>query len=173
MKNAVYISLLTIIFAVLIVVYDVPISGDVFLADDMMGDGSVVRVVDGDTLVVLENETEVTVRVLGINTPETVDPRRPVACFGREASDAAKEMLEGQSVTLIADNTQGDRDVYDRALRYVQLEDGTDVGLWLISSGYAYEYTHRIPYERQAAYQAAENVARTSKIGLWADGVCD
>lgn len=130
----------------------------------------VSRVVDGDTIKVLIDGEEETIRIIGINTPETVDPRKPVECFGKEASDAMKEKLSvGEGVTLVSDQTQDDRDKYGRLLRYVEDENGQDIGLLLISEGYAYEYTYQVPYERQHAYQEAEQQAKKSMRGLWGD----
>ena len=173
MKHSFLAAFVTMAIALFAVIFDVPMPSGVFVEDEAASDGTVVRVVDGDTLVVMENGEEVTVRIIGINTPETVDPRRPVECFGEEASRAAKAMLTGEGVTLISDSTQGAVDKYGRALRYVALMDGTDVGLALISSGYAYEYTYDVPYARQSVYQAAEDVARTGGVGLWGEGGCE
>lgn len=134
---------------------------------------TISRVVDGDTIKVLISGEEETIRMIGINTPETVDPRKSVECFGQEASSATKEMLDvGEVVTLTADPTQDDRDKYGRLLRYVADESGQDVGLRLISQGYAYEYTYRVPYERQAAYEEAQQTARELGVGLWDDTIC-
>lgn len=131
---------------------------------------TVSRVVDGDTIKVLIDGEEETIRIIGINTPETVDPRKPVECFGKEASDAIKEKLSvGEVVTLVSDQTQDDRDKYGRLLRYVEDENGQDIGLLLILEGYAYEYTHQVPYERQPVYQEAERQAKDSIRGLWGD----
>lgn len=132
----------------------------------------VVRVVDGDTLAVNINGVAETIRIIGINTPETVDPRKPVECFGKEASDKAKSILEGKKIRLEADPGQGERDKYDRLLKYVFLENGTDFGKIMIEQGFAYEYTYDIPYKYQAEYKEAEKLARDNKRGLWADGVC-
>lgn len=85
----------------------------------------VVDVVDGDTVKVRIGDKTETLRLIGIDTPETVDPRKEVKCYGREASDRAKAMLNGKSVYLESDPTQGERDKYNRLLRYVYLEDGT------------------------------------------------
>lgn len=132
----------------------------------------VVQVVDGDTIKVdKEGKTE-TVRIIGIDTPETVDPRKPVQCFGREASAKAHELLDGQRVRLTPDLTQDSRDRYGRLLAYVDREDGLDYGLWMISNGYAHEYTYHLPYQRQAAYRAAEAEARAAERGLWAPYTC-
>ena len=133
----------------------------------------VVKVVDGDTISVnMDGKTE-TLRLIGINTPETVDPRKPVECFGKEASDKAKQLLTGKKVRLGNDATQGERDKYQRLLRYVWLEDGTFFNKLMIGEGYAYEYTYNTPYKYQEEFKQAEVDARTTKKGLWADNVCD
>jgi micrococcal nuclease len=132
----------------------------------------VVDIVDGDTVKVrLDGVTE-TIRMIGVNTPETVDPRRPVECFGKEASQKAQELLEGKRVALEADVTQGDRDKYNRLLRFVFLEDGTNFGERMIREGYAYEYTYKKPYVYQELYREAQTFAQEHKNGLWADSVC-
>src|SRR5205085_3089746 len=95
---------------------------------DRAGAATVARVVDGDTIVVhLGGRTE-TVRLLGIDTPETVDPRKPVQCFGTEASHRTKELLPpGTGVRLERDVEA--RDIYGRLLAYVRRDDGTFVNL--------------------------------------------
>lgn len=132
----------------------------------------VVDVVDGDTIKVTISGKLVTIRIIGLDTPETVDPRKPVQCFGKEASDQAKALLSGKKISLTPDPTQDDTDKYDRLLRYVTLEDGTDYGLQMIADGYAHEYTYNVPYERQTTYQQAEKDASTSERGLWAPTSC-
>lgn len=132
----------------------------------------VVKVVDGDTLSVNIDGKKETLRLIGINTPETVDPRKPVQCFGKEASDKAKELLTGKKVRLESDPTQGDRDKYNRLLRYVILEDGTNFNQLMIEEGYAYEYTYEKPYEYSFGFKIAERKARESGKGLWAEDTC-
>ena len=134
--------------------------------------GRVVSVTDGDTLKVSLNGTVETIRVIGIDTPETVHPTKPVECFGIEASNKAKELLAGKTVTVVTDPSQGTRDKYDRYLAYIILEDGSDFGEVMLRGGYAYEYTYDIPYQNQSAYKKAEDTARTGETGLWADGAC-
>ena len=85
------------------------------------------------------------VRLIGVNTPEIDGPYRDLECFGNEASDFTKSYLENQWITIEYDNTQGDRDKYDRLLRYVYLA-GVDFGGFIINEGYGYEYTYNIPY---------------------------
>ena len=124
---------------------------------------SVVKVVDGDTIDVNINNQTKRIRVIGINTPEVVDPRKTVECFGKEASEKAKSILLGKKVRLEKDPTQGDIDKYGRLLRYVFLEDGTDFGLLMIKEGYAYEYTYNIPYKYQKQYKQAQKEAENQK----------
>ncbi len=133
----------------------------------------VVRVVDGDTVVVdIEGKKE-TLRLIGINTPETVDPRKKVECFGIEASAKAKAVLAGQTVRLEADPTQGERDKYGRLLRYVILPDGTNFNKLMVTEGFAYEYIYNgVPYKYQADFRLAQQEARVEKRGLWADRAC-
>jgi micrococcal nuclease len=132
----------------------------------------VIAVVDGDTIKVAMGGALETVRIIGINTPETVDPRRPVQCFGKEASARAKELLLGNRATLKADGTQSDRDKYGRLLRYVFI-NGVDYGKEMIRRGYAYEYTYNIPYEYQTDYKEAQTLARDEGVGLWNPDACN
>src|SRR3989344_3982279 len=132
----------------------------------------VTKVVDGDTIKVDVDGANETVRMIGVDAPESVDPRRTVQCFGKEASSRTKDILEGNYIQLQGDSTQGDRDKYKRLLRYVYLEDGTNVNDLLVRSGYAHEYTYRVPYKYQKEFNAAELEARKAGRGLWADGVC-
>ncbi len=133
---------------------------------------TVTRVVDGDTVVVLINGVSEKIRLIGVDTPETVDPRKKVQCFGKEASGFTKSLLENKTVRLEADASQGDRDKYGRLLRYVFLEDGMLVNKKIISEGYGHEYTYRLPYQYQIDFKNAERIARESQKGLWASGAC-
>lgn len=132
----------------------------------------VTRIVDGDTIMVEINGKAESVRLIGIDTPETIDPRKPIQCFGKEASAKAKELIENKNVILDSDSTQGDRDKYNRLLRYVHLEDGTFVNQKLIEDGFAFEYTYNIPYKYQAEFKEAQKQAETNRKGLWADNAC-
>ena len=134
---------------------------------------AVVNVVDGDTFKVLMGNVTETVRLIGIDTPETKDPRKPVQCFGKEASAKAHSILDGQSVRLEADPSQDDRDKYGRLLRYAYLPDSTFFNKMMIEEGYAHEYTYDIPYQFQAEFKEAETAARTQNLGLWAANTCN
>jgi len=136
-------------------------------------DARVIKVVDGDTVTVSIGGKSETIRIIGINTPETVDPRKSVECFGQKASDKAREQLNGKAVQLEADATQGERDKYSRLLRFVWLDNGTvDFGAMMIQEGYAYEYTYSTPYSYQAKYKELQKEAEQGKRGLWADNAC-
>lgn len=133
----------------------------------------VVKVVDGDTIDVMINGKTERLRLIGINTPEIVDPRKPVECFGREASDNAKKLLDGAEVKIAADSTQDDKDIYGRLLRYVWRADGLFYNSEAIKDGFAYEYTYRLPYIYQKDFKAAQKYAQDNQLGLWADGACN
>jgi micrococcal nuclease len=131
------------------------------------GQASVVRVVDGDTVAVRVGGREETVRLIGIDTPETVDPRSPVECFGREASDRTKALLPaGTEVRLVADAEPRDR--YDRLLAYVYRDDGTFVNLALVEDGYASVLTYPPNVAHVSDFTAAAARAREEGRGLWA-----
>ncbi|HLE07876.1 MAG TPA: thermonuclease family protein [archaeon] len=131
----------------------------------------VVKVVDGDTIWVDYNGTIEKVRLIGIDTPETVHPSKPLECFGLEASNFAKEILGGGAIIkLEADPTQDNRDKYKRLLRYVFLENGTNFNQLLISEGFAREYTYKTPYKYQSQFKQAEIEAKENLRGLW--GAC-
>lgn len=133
----------------------------------------VIKVVDGDTVDVDIDGTVERLRLIGIDTPETVDPRKPVQCFGKEASDHAKALLTDLDVRLEADPSQRERDKYGRLLRYVILPNGTNFNLSMIADGYAREYTYDDPYSYQADFKASEQTARSKNRGLWSTTTCN
>lgn len=133
----------------------------------------VIKVVDGDTIKVEMNGVTETIRLIGANTPESVDPRREVQCFGLEASKKTKDILMNKKIRLELDATQDFRDKYGRLLAYVFLEDGTNLNKRLIEEGYAYEYTYKLPYKYQNEFKVAQKYAESNKLGLWADGACE
>lgn len=133
----------------------------------------VTKVSDGDTFKIDMNGQTETVRLVGVNTPETVDPRRSVECFGKEASTKLKSLIEGNVVRLEVDATQSDRDRYHRLLRFAFLPDGTDIGLELLSEGYAHEslYSQK-PHLYRDAYVVAQTQAQAAQLGLWNPQAC-
>jgi len=121
-----------------------------------------VRVIDGDTLELDGGER---VRLIGVDTPESVDPRRPVEYFGKEASAFTRRLAEDRMVALQYDEDTRDR--YGRTLAYVYLEDGTFVNAEIIRQGYGHAYT-RFPFRYQEEFLALERQAREEGRGLWA-----
>lgn len=134
---------------------------------------TVSRVIDGDTIEILSNGQKMKVRLIGVDSPESVDPRQEVQCFGKEASQFLKNLLQGKQVRLEADASQQDRDRYARLLRYAYLEDGKLVNQLLIEEGMAYEYTYSNAYKYQREFKDAQMRAEVQKKGLWKPGVCD
>ena len=128
------------------------------------------HVVDGDTVVVDLGGREETLRLIGVDTPETLDPDTPPECFGQEASDHTKGLLPpGTEVRLTRDVEARDR--YDRLLVYVErAEDGLFVNLDLVTGGWAddFPFPPNVAHERDFALAASE--ARRQGIGLW--GAC-
>lgn len=131
------------------------------LAAAPAGAQRVERVVDGDTIIV---EGVGRVRLIGVDTPETVSPGRPVERFGREASAFAKRLLEGRRVRLEYDRERTDR--YGRTLAYVHLADGTFANAEIIRRGYGHAYT-RFPFRHLDRFRRLEREARAAERGLW------
>ncbi len=129
--------------------------------------GLVLRVVDGDTLKVDLGGRVETVRLIGVDTPETVHPSKPVEYFGKEASAFTQRMADGQVVRLEADPQNANRDKYHRLLRYVFLPDGKLLNAEIIAQGYGHAYT-RFPFSRMEEFRALEREARERNRGLWA-----
>ncbi len=148
-------------------------TGDAPTRPDGLPSATVARVIDGDTVDVTLDGQTVRVRLIGIDTPETVDPRKPIECFGREASAKAHALLDGQTVFLEDDPSQDSVDRYGRALRYIWLSDGRLFNLEMIAQGYAFEYTYNLPYKYQAQFKQAERDAREQQRGLWAPSACN
>jgi micrococcal nuclease len=146
-------------------------------------EAEVVRVVDGDTIVVIVSGRsegpgagqapigeEVRVRLIGIDTPESVKPGTPVECFGKEASAAATALLEGQDVRLVKDVEE--TDAYDRLLRYVYL--GAEMAnARLVANGYATAYTYPPNVRHADLFVQLEREARNNDRGLWSPETCN
>ena len=132
----------------------------------------VLRIVDGDTIVVEIDGKSESLRMVGIDTPELNDSRTGVQCFAKEAAARATALVGGKKVRLEKDATQGERDKYKRLLAYVFREDGLFLNRALIAEGYGHEYTYDDTYKYQKEFKAAESDARTGEKGLWAPDVC-
>ena len=130
-------------------------------------DVTIERVVDGDTLVVSGGER---VRLIGVDTPETKDRRRPVGCFGEQASEFTTALLPaGSRVRLVGDVEQRDR--YQRLLAYAyRLPDGLFVNAELLRRGFAQVLTIPPNVAHTDEFLALSRQARAAEQGLW--GAC-
>ncbi len=133
----------------------------------------VVRVSDGDTLVINNNGTDMTVRLIGINSPELNSSYTKEECYGKEASEEAKKVISVGPVRLEIDPSQDLYDQYDRLLAYVYVPanirpEGIMVNDYMVQGGFAREYTFRKPYAHQKEFKADQMTAREAGRGLWA-----
>lgn len=124
-----------------------------------------VDVVDGDTIKVDIGGEVHTLRYIGIDAPETVHPEEPVQWMGPQASEANRQLVEGQTVYLEKDVSETDQ--YGRLLRYVYLEDGTFVNAELVRLGYALSATYQPDVKHQDQLVASQQEAREAERGLW------
>ena len=147
------------------------------------GRALVTRVIDGDTIEVritrrvdgpgagtAEPGRVHDVRLIGIDTPESVKPNTPVQCFAKEATAATAALVDDRTVTLVKDVEERDR--YDRLLRYVYLA-GEMVGARLVANGYAFAYTYPPNVRHSDLYVALQRDARRNDRGLWSPDTCD
>jgi micrococcal nuclease len=138
------------------------------LGNNTPGFYRVTRFYDGDTIAVNMNGKEEKIRMIGVDTPETHDPRKPVQCFGQAASEFTKQLIGAQSVRLETDSLSTNRDRYDRLLRYVYLPDGRLVEAEIIKNGYGFAYLG-FPFTKSDEFKRYEAEARDSNRGLWGD----
>jgi len=122
---------------------------------------TVDRVIDGDTVSVVGVGA---VRLIGVDTPETVHPRQPVQEFGREARAFLQGLIGGKAVRLEYDQTRRDR--YGRTLAYLYLADGTFVNAEIVKQGYGHAYTE-FPFRYLEQFRQFEREARAAGRGLW------
>ena len=123
-----------------------------------------IRAIDGDTIIVDIAGVKERVRLIGVDTPETKHPRKPVQHFGKEAYNFTWRMAEGKKVRLEFDQNQ--RDKYKRLLAYVYLEDGTFLNAEIVKQGYGHAYT-KFPFKYMHEFRQYEREARMRKRGLW------
>jgi micrococcal nuclease len=129
----------------------------------------VTRVIDGDTIIVDIDGVEYRVRYIGIDTPETVAPGQPIECYGKEASERNRDLVEGKTVSLEKDVSETDQ--FGRLLRYVWVGE-TMVNAALVADGYALASTYPPDVKHSDLFAALQAEAREDGRGLWA-GTCD
>jgi micrococcal nuclease len=146
-------------------------------------DATVIRAIDGDTIEVRiegvmpgpgaglgEAGEEHRVRLIGIDTPESVKPASPVECFGKEASAAAEALLGGERVRLVKDLEEVDG--FERLLRYVYIGDEL-ANARLVANGYAHAYTYAPNIRHSSLFVQLQREARDNGRGLWAPNACN
>jgi micrococcal nuclease len=133
---------------------------------------TITRIIDGDTIAYQCQNKEYKVRIIGIDTPETVHPQKPVQCFGKEATEMMKRFVLNQTVIIHIDTTASklkDRD--GRLLRYV-IKNGEDIGTKMILRGFAFSYK-KFPHQLLPFYNTFEQEAYNDKKGLWNSDNCN
>ncbi len=133
-------------------------------------DANVIRIVDGDTIevdLVPPGDKPEMLRLIGVDTPETVHPAMPVQFFGPESTQFTKNMCLGQSVRLYLQKDGPERGKYGRLLVYVELTGGKILNEEIISQGFGYSYT-KYPHAKSADYGILQDEAQIAKRGLWA-----
>ena len=128
----------------------------------------VSRVIDGDTIVLHIDNKEVKVRLIGVDTPETVHPQKPVEAYGKEASIFLSNLLKGEKVYLEYEKGTQETDKYGRLLAYLyRVPDKLFINLEIIRQGYGHAYT-KYPFKYMDLFRDTERQARESAKGLWA-----
>jgi len=126
----------------------------------------VTEFVDGDTIKVDMNGKIETIRFIGVDTPETHDPRKAVQCFGVVAAAFTKGYIGTNNVRLESDPLDTNRDRYDRLLRYVYLPNNSLVNAEIIKQGYGFAYTG-FPFSKTEDFLSYQRTAREQNKGLW------
>lgn len=149
--------------AAILLILIIPLLFTPAFADDLV---KVKRVIDGDTIVVEIDGKNEKIRLIGVDTPETKHPQKPVERFGKEAYLFTQRMVEGKEVRLEFDWQK--RDKYGRLLAYVYLTDGTFLNAEIIKQGYGFAYI-RFPFKYLEEFRRYEREAKEKKLGLWTD----
>ena len=132
----------------------------------------IVRVIDGDTVRArLASGRQLTVRLIGIDTPETKRPGVPVECGGKQASAFMRRIAfdhgRGRQVTLVSDPSQDQTDRYGRTLAFVDARGKGDLGRLMLRAGWASVYVFEQPFARLVRYQDAADAAERAPSGVW------
>lgn len=130
------------------------------------GNYKVTEFVDGDTIKVDMNGRMETIRLIGMDTPETHDPRKAVECYGMAAAAYTKQLIGTGPVRLEADQLSTNRDRYNRLLRYVYTSDNKLVEAEVIKNGYGFAYVS-FPFTKLDEFRGYEKDAREQSKGLW------
>jgi len=138
-----------------------------WLTYNQPGQYFVASVADGDTITVSNGDDSFVVRLIGVDTPETHHPNKPVQCYGEAAGDYLDKLLAGEVVRLEADPQSDETDRYDRKLRYVyRSSDDLFVNQDLVERGYGVSYRN-FAHSKLDEFEHAETEARREGLGLW------
>jgi endonuclease YncB( thermonuclease family) len=132
------------------------------------GNYRITQLHDGDTISVDMDGIDEEIRFIGVDTPETQDPRKAVQCFGKAASQFTKQLIDDQPVRLEADPLSSNRDRYGRLLRYVYLPDGRLVQAEIIKEGYGFAVAS-FPFTKSEEFSTYQKQAREQNKGLWSN----
>lgn len=127
--------------------------------------GELKAVVDGDTIRVWVGGSEIKVRLVGVDAPETHHPTIGAEPYGQESTDFLRAEIS-KRVCLLDSSTGDLYDQYDRKLAYVFDDQGRDLNELIIATGLA-EHYRKFSYDRKAEYQAAEELARKNRLAIW------
>ena len=144
---------------------------DIYIGKEGRIPANLIRVVDGDTLLVELNRKHEHVRLIGIDSPESVKPESPIECYGEEAKAYLNSLLSKESeIFLQYDRTQGERDRFGRILSYVFTIDEKNLAEEMLRNGYAREYNYQKgnPYLLRNIFTKDEAEAKRERKGLWA-----
>ena len=129
----------------------------------------VIRIIDGDTVELMIDGKPTTVRLIGVDTPETVHPQKPVERYGKEASMFTANLLKGEEV-YIEQEPGNTVDKYGRTLLYLyRAPDGLFVNMEIVRQGYGHAYT-TYPFQYMELFIYYEARAREAAKGLWSNG---
>lgn len=162
--------ILYIVLTITLVVSGVDYNNQKDIKGESVEVGYVTKVIDGDTFEIKINDKTHTVRLIGIDAPESVHPSKPVQCYSLEAKYKLQELIENKEVALVKDKSEVDR--YSRKLRYVYKDD-LFVNKTLVESGYALAKAYVPDTRFEHEFESAEELARNTKQGLWNESTCN
>jgi len=134
---------------------------------EFVGPLDVVKVIDGDTIMVTLDGKETKIRLIGVDTPETVKSGTTIQWYGKEASDFTKKTLEGNKIILEFD--KGRTDIYNRTLAYVYLDNGDMLNVILLNRGYGKTEFYSPNTKYKKVFLDIESKAKLAKLGRWSE----
>lgn len=134
-------------------------------------DPRIIHIIDGDSLLILENNIVKEIRLIGYDAPELKTANTAKECFANRSIHALQAAIEDQKIKVTADPETGDTDKYGRYLRYITLQDGSDLSQKLLRQGAGHQMTVQ-PYSKQDDYIQSQKEAEVDQQGLWSESNC-